>query len=62
MPEFTVLHSRQEIGKIDPSLLSASVDEPRLILLGGHTWRVPEDWKRRRCFVEPRDGGGGRDR
>ncbi|WP_440082273.1 DEAD/DEAH box helicase [Streptosporangium sp. LJ11] len=62
-PEFAVLHGRQELGKTDPSLLTASVDGPRLILLGGRTWRVTwVDWKRRRCFVEPYDGGGGRAR
>ncbi|MEV4372942.1 DEAD/DEAH box helicase [Nonomuraea sp. NPDC049637] len=62
-PEFTVLHGRLEIGKTDPSLLTASVDGPRLILLGGHTWRVTwVDWKRRRCFVEPHESGGGRAR
>nr|WP_153054377.1 DEAD/DEAH box helicase [Planomonospora sphaerica] len=62
-PEFTVLHGRAELGKTDPSLLTASVDGPRLILLAGHTWRVTwVDWKRRRCFVEPYEGDGGRAR
>jgi ATP-dependent helicase Lhr and Lhr-like helicase len=62
-PEFTVLHGRHEVGKADPSLLTASVDGPRLILLGGHTWRVTwVDWKRRRCLVEPHEGGGGQAR
>lgn len=62
-PEFTVVNGREEIGKTDPSLLTASVDGPRLILLAGHTWRVTWiDWKRRRCFVDPYEGGGGRAR
>ena len=58
-PEFTVLHGRDEIGRIDPSLLADRVEGPRLLLLGGRSWRVTwTDWKRRRCFVEPAEGGG----
>ena len=53
-PEFTVLHGRDEIGRTDPVLLVDRVDGPRLLLLGGRSWRVTwTDWKRRRCFVEP---------
>ena len=58
-PEFTVLHGRDEIGRIDPSLLADRVEGPRLLLLGGRSWRVTwTDWKRRRCFVESAEGGG----
>jgi ATP-dependent Lhr-like helicase len=58
-PEFTVLHGRDEIGRVDPSLLADRVEGPRLLLLGGQSWRVSwTDWKRRRCFVEPAEGGG----
>jgi ATP-dependent Lhr-like helicase len=58
-PEFTVLHGRDEIGRSDPSLLADRVEGPRLLLLGGRSWRVTwTDWKRRRCFVEPADSGG----
>jgi ATP-dependent Lhr-like helicase len=58
-PEFTVLHGRDEIGKVDPSLLADRVEGPRLLLLGGRSWRVTwTDWKRRRCFVEAAEGGG----
>jgi ATP-dependent helicase Lhr and Lhr-like helicase len=58
-PEFTVLHGRAEIGRTDPVLLTDRVEGPRLLLLGGRSWRVTwTDWKRRRCFVEPADGGG----
>jgi ATP-dependent helicase Lhr and Lhr-like helicase len=58
-PEFTVLHGRDEIGRTDPALLTDQVDGPRLLLLGGRTWRVTwTDWKRRRCFVEPAEGRG----
>lgn len=38
---------------------SAPAKGPRLLLLAGQSWRVTwTDWKRRRCFVEPADGGG----
>jgi ATP-dependent Lhr-like helicase len=58
-PEFTVLHGREEIGRTDPVLLADRVQGPRLLLLGGRSWRVTwTDWKRRRCFVEPADSGG----
>ena len=58
-PEFTVLHGRNEIGRIDPVLLIDWVAGPRLLLLGGRSWRVTwTDWKRRRCFVEPAESGG----
>ncbi|TDD74229.1 hypothetical protein E1293_29875 [Actinomadura darangshiensis] len=53
-PEFTVLS-----GRTDPMLLTERVAGPRLLLLGGYSWRVTWiDWKRRRCHVEPADGGG----
>lgn len=59
MPQFTVINGRTEIGRTDPALLTAQVAGPRLLLLAGHSWRVTwTDWKRRRCFVEPADGGG----
>ena len=58
-PEFTVLHGRDEIGRTDPVLLIDHVEGPRLLLLGGRSWRVTwTDWKRRRCFVEPAESGG----
>ncbi|GIJ25130.1 ATP-dependent helicase [Micromonospora qiuiae] len=58
-PQFTALSGRTEIGRTDPALLTARVDGPRLLLLGGRSWRVTYvDWKRRRCFVEPAEGGG----
>lgn len=58
-PEFTVLTGRTELGRIDPSLLTEEVQGERRLLLGGRSWAVTYiDWKRRRCFVEPADGGG----
>jgi hypothetical protein len=60
-PEFTVLHGREEVGRVDPVLLIDRVEGPRLLLLGGRSWRVTwTDWKRRRCFVESFLEGGGR--
>ncbi|MET7970522.1 DEAD/DEAH box helicase [Micromonospora sp. NPDC005305] len=58
-PEFTVLAGRNELGRIDPSLLTEEVCGDRRLLLGGRSWRVTYiDWRRRRCFVEPADTGG----
>lgn len=58
-PQFTVLDGRIELGRVDPSLLTERIEGQRLLLLGGHSWRVTwVDWKRRRCHVEPADGGG----
>ncbi|MEU8338726.1 DEAD/DEAH box helicase [Micromonospora tulbaghiae] len=58
-PEFSVLAGRQELGRIDPSLLTDKVRGDRRLLLAGRSWRVTYvDWRRRRCFVEPADGGG----
>jgi ATP-dependent Lhr-like helicase len=58
-PQFTVLAGRQEIGRTDPSLLTDKIEGPRLLLLGGRSWRVTWiDWKRKRCFVEAADSGG----
>jgi ATP-dependent Lhr-like helicase len=58
-PQFMVLSGRQEIGRTDPMLLGEKTDGPRLLLLGGRSWRVTwTDWKRRRCYVEPAEGGG----
>ncbi|MFC7246961.1 DEAD/DEAH box helicase [Catellatospora aurea] len=58
-PEFSVLTGRTELGRIDPSLLTEEVKGERRLLLGGRSWTVTFiDWRRRRCFVEPADGGG----
>jgi ATP-dependent helicase Lhr and Lhr-like helicase len=58
-PQFTVLAGRQEVGRTDPMLLTEKVHGPRLLLLGGRSWKVTWiDWKRRRCYVEPAESGG----
>jgi ATP-dependent Lhr-like helicase len=47
------------LGRIDPALLTEEVQGDRRLLLNGRSWRVTYiDWRRRRCFVEPADGGG----
>ncbi|MBA2949608.1 DEAD/DEAH box helicase [Streptomyces himalayensis] len=58
-PEFTVLNGRTEIGTTDPTLLTEECAGPRRLLLAGRSWQVTYiDWNRKRCFVEPVDGGG----
>lgn len=55
-PEFTVLQGRQELGSVDPVVLTRKVDGPRIIVLAARSWEVTYiDWKRRRCYVEPSD-------
>ena len=55
-PEFTVLQGRQELGKVDPIVLTRKVDGPRIIVLAARSWEVTYiDWKRQRCYVEPSD-------
>ncbi|GAB3204498.1 DEAD/DEAH box helicase [Nocardia tengchongensis] len=58
-PQFTVLAGRQEVGQTDTSVLTDDRPGPRLLLLAGRSWKVTYiDWKRRRVFVEPAEGGG----
>ncbi|MEU2480949.1 DEAD/DEAH box helicase [Streptomyces sp. NPDC013130] len=58
-PQFTVLQGRIEIGRTDPDLLTEEIEGPRKLLLAGRSWLVTYiDWHRKRCFVEPTDGGG----
>jgi hypothetical protein len=40
-------------------LLTEEVAGPRRLLLAGHSWQVTYlDWSRRRCYVDPVEGGG----
>lgn len=58
-PEFTVIAGRDEVGRIDPSVLTDAVPGERRLLLAGRSWRVTYvDWRRRRCYVEAVDHGG----
>lgn len=58
-PEFLVLAGRLEVGTVGTDVLSEEVDGPRVLLLGGRSWKVTHvDWDRRHCFVEAADSGG----
>jgi ATP-dependent Lhr-like helicase len=58
-PEVAVWAGREHIGTVSPVALTCRVAGPRIVLLAGKAWRVTAiDWRRRRCFVEPGDGGG----
>ncbi|MCZ7416030.1 MULTISPECIES: DEAD/DEAH box helicase [unclassified Streptomyces] len=58
-PQFTVVSGRRDIGRTDPSVLTAERPGPRRLLLAGRSWQVTfVDWTRKRVFVEPVDGGG----
>ncbi|MGV9747772.1 DEAD/DEAH box helicase [Rhodococcus zopfii] len=55
-PEFTVFAGRQEIGSVETSVLTDDIEGPRVLLLGGRSWKVTHiDWKRRQVFVETTD-------
>lgn len=55
-PEFTVVQGRQELGKVDPIVLTRKIEGPRIIVLAARAWEVTYiDWKRQRCYVEPAD-------
>ncbi|MGC5626965.1 DEAD/DEAH box helicase [Georgenia sp. Z1344] len=57
-PEFLVLHGRNEIGSVDPTVLTRKVEGPRRVTLGGRAWLISHiDWTRRVAFVEPSDHG-----
>lgn len=57
--EFLVLAGRVEVGTIGTDLLTEETEGPRVLLLGGRSWKVTYiDWARRRCFVEPVESGG----
>ncbi len=55
-PEIVAWHGRQHLGGLDPLLLMAKVDGPRIVSLGGRTWEVVHiDWRRKRAQLEPSD-------
>jgi len=58
-PDYTVLDGRSEVGRVPVTALTAAVDGPRRLLLGGRAWEIGYiDWKRRRCFAQPAAGSG----
>lgn len=53
-PLVTVYHGAEEVGQVHPLSFLRRGDEPPLLALGGHGWRVTHlDWPRKRAWVEP---------
>lgn len=59
---FLVRYGSNELGYVDPIYLQRRDDEPHILLLAGHGWKVTSiDWARRMVWVEPsRDQGKAR--
>jgi ATP-dependent Lhr-like helicase len=58
-PLFHVLHGREDLGQVDALSFSGGAGRPRVLLLGGRSWRVTHvDWNRRVAFVERVEGRG----
>lgn len=58
-PLFSVLHGRQELGFVDQLTFLGKQDGPRILLLGGRSWRVTHvDWQRRVAYVEVSEDRG----
>jgi ATP-dependent helicase Lhr and Lhr-like helicase len=52
-PLFSILHGRQELGYVDEMTFLGKHEGPRVLLLGGRSWRVNHiDWQRRIAYVE----------
>ena len=55
-PEFRVFEGRNEIGMVEAGVLTQPTEGPRVLLLGGRSWKVTHiDWKRRQVYVEGTD-------
>jgi len=58
-PEFKVLNGRKELGYVDEMTFFGKKEGPRLLLLGGRTWKVNHiDWDRKQAYVEESMGKG----
>jgi ATP-dependent Lhr-like helicase len=58
-PLFVVRHGRQELGFVDQTTFLSRRDGPRVLLLGGRSWRVTHlDWARRVAHVEATEETG----
>jgi ATP-dependent helicase Lhr and Lhr-like helicase len=58
-PLFSILHGRQELGYVDETTFLGKHQGPRVLLLGGRSWRVNHiDWQRRIAYVEATDSAG----
>ncbi len=52
-PLFLILHGRQELGYVDEMTFLGKHEGPRVLLLGGRSWKVNHiDWQRRIAYVE----------
>jgi len=50
---FTVLLGNKHLGDVDPSSLASAKEGPRVLALGGRSWRVASiDWPRETVYVE----------
>jgi ATP-dependent Lhr-like helicase len=58
-PLVTVYHGLREVGQVHPITFRRKKDEPVLLTLGGHGWRVTHlDLERKRAWVEPAEVRG----
>lgn len=58
-PLFAVRHGRQELGSVDQMTFLSRHEGPRVLLLGGRSWRLTHlDWSRRVAHVEATDETG----
>jgi ATP-dependent Lhr-like helicase len=56
---FQVLHGREDLGQVDALSFAGREGQPRVLLLGGRSWRVTHlDWQRRIAYVERTNGDG----
>lgn len=58
-PEFTVLHGREELGRVHESTFAVRQEGPAVVSLAGRSWTVKSlDWSRRVAYVEPSEERG----
>src|SRR2546427_1905410 len=58
-PLFSVRYGSQELGFVDEMTFLGKQDGPRIVLLGGRSWRVNHiDWQRRIAYVEASSAKG----
>ncbi len=58
-PLFVVRHGRRELGFVDQTTFLSRQEGPRVLLLGGRSWRVTHlDWNKKIAQVESTDATG----
>lgn len=56
---FAAMHGNVLLGQVDPLSLASNSEGPRILALGGRSWRVTStDWARARLHVVPSDDKG----